>query len=59
MPASPCHQLGRVVARDLGQQFVLAEELDQQFETVLGADSASMMLANLLPVAACDIVKPQ
>src|SRR5262245_45339001 len=59
MPAPPRHQLGHVVACYLGQQFVFAEELDQQFESVLGANSTGMMLANLLPVAARHIVEPQ
>src|SRR5262245_45510778 len=59
MAASPCDQLGHVVARDLGDQLVLAEELDQQIEAVLSADRARMMLAHLLPVAARDIIKPQ
>jgi hypothetical protein len=49
MPAPPRHELGHVVASDLGQQPVLAKERDQliEFSPRIASTAASKMLADL------------
>jgi hypothetical protein len=59
MSAPPRDQLGNVVTRDLRQQSFLAEEFDQQFQPMLGAGRVGVMLPNLLPVPARNIIEPQ
>jgi|AmaraimetFIIA100_FD_contig_121_290555_length_1614_multi_4_in_0_out_0_3 hypothetical protein len=57
MPPPPRHEERHVVARDLGQELVLAKELNQQRELVLGAIGPGMMLPDLLPVPISDVVE--
>src|SRR5262249_58148530 len=49
MPAPPRHEPRHVVARDVGHELVLAEEIDQERQPVLGTVSSSVMLPDLLP----------
>jgi hypothetical protein len=57
VPAPPRHEPRHVVARDLGQELVLAKKLNQQREPVLGAIRPGVMLPDLLPVALGHIVE--
>ena len=59
MSAPPCDQLGNIVVGDVGDELVLAEELDQVAELPLCVVGAGMVLADLLPVAAGDIIEAQ
>jgi hypothetical protein len=58
MPPPPCDQLGHVVAGDLGQQFVLAQKVDEQGEPVLAADRARMVLPDLGEPTVGHVVEP-
>src|SRR6516225_4027396 len=59
MPAPPRHNSRHVVACDVGQELVLAEELDQECKVMLGIVRARMMLPNLLPIALGHVVEAQ
>ena len=59
VPAPPCHQLGNIVAGNVGQETVWTQKLDQQCKPVLGGVSACMVLANFKPVAVGNVVEPQ
>src|SRR5262249_55230595 len=59
MPAPPRNQPRHVVAGDLSQELVLAEELDQERQPVLGTVSSSMMLPDFLPVPIGDVIEAQ
>src|ERR1700739_4116479 len=59
MPAPPRHQLGDVVAGDVGEELVLAEELDQVTDLPLSVVGTGMMLPDLLPIASGDVIEPE
>src|SRR5437868_11865797 len=59
MPASPRDQPRHVVAANLGQELVLAKELDQQREPMLGAVGTRVMLPALTPIPPRHIVEAQ
>src|SRR5262245_62865605 len=59
MSAPPRNQLRHVVVSDLSQELVLAEEIDQERQPVLGTVSSSVMLPDLLPVPIGDVVEAQ
>lgn len=56
MAAPPCDQLGHVVASDLGEKFVLAEEVDQVTKLALGVVCPRVMLPDLDPIAVSNVV---
>src|SRR5262249_16273134 len=55
----PCHQLGYIVVGDIGQCPILAKELDEQVESVLGALRTGMVLPHLLPLPSANVVQSQ
>jgi hypothetical protein len=59
MPASPRNQLDHVVVGDLGEQLVLAEELNQERQPMLGTVRSGVILPDLLPVALGHVVEAQ
>src|SRR3954453_5887774 len=59
MAAPPRDESGNIIVGKLGNQLVLAEELDQQPEQRPCVGRARQMLRVLRPVAPSDIVKPQ
>src|SRR5215813_10026672 len=59
MSTPPRDQSSNVIAGDLSQKLVLAEELDHQRESSLGVDSARPVLPVLLPEPASHVVEPQ
>jgi hypothetical protein len=47
MPAPPCNQLRNIVASDIGERLVLAEERNQECDLALGIVGAGMVLPDL------------
>src|SRR5262245_26423078 len=59
MPAPPRHELGQVVVGDLGNQLVLAEELDQHADERARVWCARKVLRVLGVVAPRNIIEPE
>src|SRR5215472_11016890 len=59
MPSAPRDQLGHIGIVDVGQPFILAEELDQERKVVLGIVGPDMMLPDFIPIAFSNVIKPQ
>src|SRR5262249_61958149 len=59
MIAPPRDQSRHVVARDFGQQLVLAEKLNQQRESMLAVTRPSVVLSDLVPVAIRHVIQAQ
>ena len=58
MAAAPRDQLCHVIAGYLGQELVLAEEVNQVADQALGVVGAGMVLTDFEPVPAGDVIKP-
>src|SRR5262245_42073840 len=56
--ATPCHKVPHVVVGDLGDEFVLAEKLDQEVEPLPCVAAASVMLTVRFPEPSSDIIEP-
>ena len=59
MTAPPRHQPDHVIVADVGDDLVLAEEVEQQADQVPRTVGADVMLADLGPIAARNVIEPQ
>ena len=59
MSSTPRHQLGDIVAHDLGDELVLAKEAEQHFEIAFGIGGTGVVLPDLDPISASDVVQSQ
>jgi hypothetical protein len=57
--APPCYELGDLVACNLGDELVLAEELDDAFKLLPRIGGGGVMLADFEPVPPGDVVEAQ
>jgi hypothetical protein len=58
MTAPPRDQLGNVVAGDLGQEFIGAEEVDQIADLPPCVVSAGMVLSDFGPISPGNVIEP-
>src|SRR5262245_35598343 len=57
MSAPPCHQLRYIVVGDVGDQRILAKEVEQIADLPFGVPRTGMMLTDLEPIAAGNSVE--